>query len=126
MSSLDQYQFSRTHEWVFVEGSKARVGITDYAQHEITDVVFVELPKLGKVYQQGEACAVVESVKAAFDIYTPLSGRVVAINQGLVQSPARVNQSPYEEGWFFEIEMERSSEIENLMTHPQYQEFLKK
>ena len=115
-------RFTKTHEWIAPDGT---VGISDHAQHEITDVVFVELPKPGKAVKAGEACAVVESVKAAFDIYAPVSGVIAAVNEPAAKDPALVNQSPYEKGWLFKIQAQKPSERDALMTEAQYQEFIK-
>ena len=93
-------KYAKSHEWVRVEGDTATIGITDHAQHELTDVVFVELPDVGRKVKAGEACAVVESVKTASDIYSPVSGEVVAINKPVVDDPALVNREPFSGGWF--------------------------
>src|SRR5947207_2291959 len=93
-------KYAKSHEWVRVTGDVATVGISDHAQHELTDVVFVELPAMGRKIKAGEACAVVESVKTASDIYSPVSGEVVKTNQGVVDQPALVNSDPYGAGWF--------------------------
>lgn len=126
MVKLDELRFTKTHEWVRIEDGKARVGITDHAQKEITDVVFIELPKAGRKVKGGEACAIVESVKAAFDIYAPASGEVAAVNGSVTGDPAAVNRAPYGEGWLFELKLSDPKEFETLMTHPQYQDFLAK
>jgi glycine cleavage system H protein len=115
-------RFTKTHEWIAADGT---VGITDHAQHEITDVVFVELPKAGRVVKAEEPCAAVESVKAAFDIYAPVSGTIAAGNDAVVKNPALVNQSPYENGWLYRLQMDRPADRDKLMTHDQYQEFIK-
>src|SRR5881398_3095031 len=94
-------KYAKSHEWVRVAGDLATVGITDHAQHELSDVVFVELPAAGRKVKAGEACAVVESVKTASDIYSPVSGEVTEINQTVVDQPALVNSDPYGAGWFF-------------------------
>src|SRR5258706_5621728 len=101
LSNPDQCRFTKSHEWISTDGT---IGISDHAQKEITDVVFVELPKVGKELKAGEPCAVVESVKAAFDIYSPISGKVTRVNQAVSKNPAVVNQSPYENGWLFGVE----------------------
>src|SRR5712671_4899568 len=93
-------KYAKSHEWTRVSGDTATVGITDHAQHELTDVVFVELPAAGKQLRAGEACAVVESVKTASDIYSPVSGVVTEVNQAVVDNPALVNTEPYSGGWF--------------------------
>src|SRR5690242_17153348 len=91
-------KYAKSHEWVRVSGAEAMVGITDHAQHELTDVVFVELPKPGKTVKAGEACAVVESVKTASDIYAPVSGEIKEVNNAVVDDPALVNREPYGAG----------------------------
>src|ERR1041385_8784011 len=93
-------KYAKTHEWVRVAGNIASIGITDHAQHELTDIVFVELPEKGRTLKAGEACAVVESVKTASDIYCPVSGQILETNQALLREPALVNSDPYEAGWF--------------------------
>lgn len=125
MVDLEKLRFTKTHEWLRLEGNTGYVGITDHAQKEITDVVFVELPKVGKeVAKEGEA-AVVESVKAAFSIYAPVSGKVVKANDTVENDPSLVNKSPYEDGWFFAIEIKDRKEAESLMSHKDYLEFIK-
>ena len=114
-------KYARSHEWVRVAGDVATVGITDHAQHELTDVVFVELPALGRKLKTGEACAVVESVKTASDIYSPVSGEVVAINQAVVDQPALVNTEPYGGGWFFQVKLSQASEVNSLLAAGDYQ-----
>src|SRR5687768_15487333 len=96
-------KYAKSHEWVRVSGDTATVGITDHAQHELTDVVFVELPAVGRSVKAGEACAVVESVKTASDIYSPVSGQVLEVNKAVVDNPALVNSEPYGAGWFFKL-----------------------
>src|SRR6266508_1846506 len=94
-------KYAQSHEWARVAGDVATIGITDHAQHELTDVVFVELPGVGRKVKAGEACAVVESVKTASDIYTPVSDDILAVNQAVVDQPALVNTDPYGQGWFY-------------------------
>src|SRR4051812_12524983 len=98
-------KYAKTHEWVRVAGDIATVGITDHAQHELTDVVFVELPPQGRKVKAGEACAVVESVKTASDIYSPVTGEIIEINKAVSDNPALVNTSPYGDGWFFKVKL---------------------
>ena len=116
-----QCQFAKSHEWAFGEGGAAVVGISDHAQKEISDIVFVELPKAGAKVEQGKACAVIESVKAAADFYAPVSGEVIEVNEALADNPALVNQSPHGEGWFFKIRMANPAELEGLMGFEAYQ-----
>ena len=125
MVNPDNCRFMKSHEWICVEGDVATVGISDHAQKEITDVVFVELPKKGGQAKQSEAVAVVESVKAAFDIFAPATGEVVEVNEALAKEPALVNTSPYDKGWFFKVKLTDAGQLNSLMTHAQYQEFLK-
>lgn len=96
-------KYAKSHEWVKISGDTATIGITDHAQAELTDVVFVELPAIGRKVKAGEACAVVESVKTASDIYAPVSGEIIEINQAVIDNPALVNGSPYGDGWFFKL-----------------------
>src|SRR6185436_19745381 len=113
-------KYAKSHEWVRLNGDVATVGITDHAQHELTDVVFVELPKMGRKLAAGEACAVVESVKTASDIYSPLSGEVVAVNEKVVETPALVNDKPYDDGWFFKIKVGAANEAASLLSPADY------
>ena len=114
-------KYAKTHEWVRVAGDVATVGITDHAQHELTDVVFVELPEVGRKIKAGDACAVVESVKTANDIYAPLSGEVAEVNSAVVADPALVNSDPYDGGWFFKIRLANPAELNALLGPEQYQ-----
>lgn len=113
-------KYAKTHEWVRVAGDIATVGITDHAQHELTDVVFVELPGVGKALKAGDACAVVESVKTASDIYSPVSGTVVEINPAVVDNPALVNTDPYNQGWFYRIKLSNPAEADALLPADKY------
>jgi glycine cleavage system H protein len=115
----------KSHEWAHVAGDAAVVGVSEHAQKEISDVVFVELPKVGRKVKQGESVSVVESVKAAFDIYAPLSGEVSAVNDKLATDPALVNRSPHDEGWLFKLKLSKPEEAASLMDYKQYEEFLK-
>src|SRR5437762_9646125 len=98
-------KYAKSHEWVRVAGDIATVGITDHAQHELTDVVFVELPEVGRKVKAGETCAVVESVKTASDIYSPVTGEVIEANKSVVDNPALVNTEPFAGGWFFKVKL---------------------
>jgi glycine cleavage system H protein len=114
-------KYQKSHEWLAADGT---VGISDHAQKEITDVVFVEAPKVGRKVKQGEACCVVESVKAAFDIYAPVSGEIVAANAEAAKNPAVVNQEPYGKGWLFKMAPSAPSETSALMSAADYEKFL--
>lgn len=113
-------KYAKSHEWIRVAGEAATIGITDHAQHELTDVVFVELPAVGRKVKRGEACAVVESVKTASDIYSPLSGEVTEVNKAVVDNPALVNTEPYAGGWFFKLKLSDSAEVNSLLGPDQY------
>lgn len=113
-------KYAKSHEWVRVSDGLATVGISDHAQHELTDVVFVELPEVGRQVKAGEPCAVVESVKTASDIYSPVSGEIIEINKAAVDNPALVNTAPYAEGWFYKIKLSSPSELNALLTPEQY------
>ena len=113
-------KYAKSHEWARVSGGVATVGITDHAQHELTDVVFVELPAVGRKVKAGEACAVVESVKTASDIYAPLSGEIVAVNPKAVDSPALVNDQPFGDGWMFQIKLNDANELASLQGPTEY------
>jgi len=114
-------KYAKSHEWVRVSGNFAVVGITDHAQHELTDIVFVELPEIGRRLRAGETCAVVESVKTASDIYSPVSGEVVEVNKAAADNPGLVNTEPYAGGWFYKIKLERPEELNSLLTPENYQ-----
>jgi|SRR5688572_21264843 len=113
-------RYAKSHEWVRVSGDTATVGITDHAQHELTDIVFVELPAVGRKVKAGEACAVVESVKTASDIYSPVSGEVTAVNKAVVDNPALVNSESYGNGWFFQVRLSEPAEVNSLLSPDDY------
>ena len=115
--------FTDEHEWIDVEGDTATVGITDYAQGQLGDIVFVELPDVGSVIDKGKDAAVVESVKAASDVYAPISGEIVETNDALDDDPALVNTSPEEDGWFFKMTIGDKSQLEGLMDGKAYKSF---
>jgi len=115
--------YSKEHEWVGVEGDQATVGITDFAQGQLGDIVFVELPEAGKQVAQGGDAAVVESVKAASDVYAPVSGEVTEANQALVDDPSLVNTDPEGQGWFFRLRLSDPSQLEALMDADAYKSF---
>jgi glycine cleavage system H protein len=113
-------KYTKSHEWVRVAGDTATIGITDHAQHELTDIVFVELPAANRQLKAGDSCAVVESVKTASDIYAPVSGQVVEVNKAVVDNPALVNTDPYGGGWFFKIKLASPAELSQLLAATQY------
>ena len=117
-------RFTKDHEWIQLDGDIATVGITDYAQQQLGDVVHIDLPELEIEVVAGASCATVESVKAASDIYTPLSGKVVEINETLNEDPAIVNSDPEGEGWFFRLELDDTSAFDALMDQEAYDEYL--
>lgn len=115
--------YADTHEWCRKDGkNEVRIGITSYAQDLLGDVVFVELPALNSIIETGKACAVVESAKAAYDILTPVSGKVTRINNNLEDNPQLVNEDPYGEGWFFIVELEHPQQLKNLLSYKEYEE----
>ncbi len=116
--------FTDEHEWIDVDGSTATVGITDYAQGQLGDIVFVELPSAGKQFEKGDEAAVVESVKAASDVYAPIEGRVIEANEDLEEDPALVNTDPEEGGWFFKMTVGDASQLEGLMNEAAYTAFV--
>ena len=124
MNVPEDLKYSETHEWVRLEGSQARVGVTDHAQAELTDVVYVELPKVGAKVQAKAPAAVVESVKAAGDIYSPVTGTVVAVNEALENNPALVNTDPHGEGWIFLVALDAPEEVAQLKDAAAYRALL--
>lgn len=115
------FKYAKSHEWIQVAGDTGTVGITDHAQHELTDIVFVELPTVGRQLKVGEPCAVVESVKTASDIYSPVSGEVIAVNTAIVDNPALVNNEPHTGGWFFKVKLAQPAELNALLSPADYQ-----
>jgi glycine cleavage system H protein len=114
-------KYTKSHEWVRAGDNNAvTIGITDHAQHELTDIVFVELPEVGRRVKAGDACAVVESVKTASDIYAPVSGEILEMNKAVTDNPALANTEPYNGGWFFKIKLSNSTELNSLLTPEQY------
>jgi|ERR1700755_808169 len=120
MNTPADLKYAKSHEWLRVKGDTATVGISDHAQHELTDVVFVETPQVGRKVKAGEACAVVESVKTASDIYAPVSGEITAANTELAQHPELINDDPYGKGWIFEIKPSAPAEADQLLTADAY------
>lgn len=124
MNVPEHLQYTETHEWLRLDGETATVGITDHAQAELTDIVFVEPPKVGTQLTAGGASAVVESVKAASDIYSPIGGTVVEVNTALETDPGLVNRDPYGEGWLYKLRVEAGEQIERLKEPAQYRELI--
>jgi glycine cleavage system H protein len=124
MNVTDGYFYTKEHEWVKIEGKKAKIGITDYAQHKLGDITFVEPPETGFSVKQFGALTGIESVKAASDIYSPISGKVTAVNADLEDHPELVNQSPYEKGWIAELDITDASETKNLLDAAAYRQFI--
>jgi glycine cleavage system H protein len=116
----DDLRYAETHEWIRQEGGIATIGITDHAQAELTDIVYVELPQVGAALEAKQAAAVVESVKAASDIYSPVSGEVVEVNPELESNPALVNTDPYASGWLFKVKLSNPEEVASLKTAAEY------
>jgi glycine cleavage system H protein len=121
----DSLRYTKEHEWVRVEGGIGTIGITDHAQHELGDIVYVDLPKVGAQVEQGKTLGSVESVKAVSDIYAPVSGEVVEINEALAQAPEKLNQDPHGEGWLARIRVAAPGQIDQLMTAAQYEDYVK-
>ncbi|BCU71244.1 glycine cleavage system protein GcvH [Stygiolobus caldivivus] len=121
----DRY-YTETDEWITIENNTAKVGITDYAQKKLRDIVGVDLPQVGREVRLGEQVATVESVKAAADIYSPLSGKITEVNEELTTSPELINKDPYGNGWIFKLELSDTKEIEKLLSYEQYIDTIKK
>ena len=115
-------KYASSHEWVNVEGDTAIIGISDHAQDELTELVFIELPDIGRELAAGDPCAVVESVKTASDIYAPVSGQVIETNDALDTEPGTVNEDPYGDGWFFKIRLSNPKELDDLLSPDDYGE----
>jgi glycine cleavage system H protein len=120
----DNFYYSKDHEWIEIKGDKATVGITDFAQKQLGDVVYVELPQAGKQFEFHQTIGVVESVKAVSDVYSPVSGEVIEINEELNDSPELVNQDPHGKGWFIRLKVKDATEVEKLMSASEYEKFL--
>ncbi|AEJ43525.1 glycine cleavage system protein GcvH [Alicyclobacillus acidocaldarius] len=126
MNIPEGLKYSREHEWVRVDGSRAYIGITDYAQDELGDIVYVELPEKGAELKAGETFGTVESVKTVSDLYAPVSGRVIEVNEALANAPEKVNESPYEEAWMIVVEMSDPSELEALLDAEAYRQHIQR
>jgi glycine cleavage system H protein len=121
---MTETRYTEEHEWIRLDGDTAIVGITEFAQFKLGDVVFVELPEIGKSFAAGDEAAVVESVKAASEVYAPASGEVVAVNDALADAPATVNEDAEGKGWFLKLKLADPAELEKLMTAQQYKDFV--
>ncbi len=122
----DTLRYTRTDEWARLEDGVVRVGVTDYAQKMLKDIVGVELPEVGSRYSKGDSVAVLESIKATADVYAPVSGEVVEVNERLLEEPELINKDPYGEGWIFALKPDNPAEYDELLTHDQYVEKVKK
>ncbi len=122
MSVPNDLYYAKTHEWLRIDDNMATVGITDFAQNQLSDITFVELPDVGREVEAGDEVAVVESVKAASDIYAPVAGTIVEVNVNLEDSPDMINASPYDAGWLFKIEVRKEEDVDNLMSAEEYAE----
>ncbi|NVM34159.1 MAG: glycine cleavage system protein GcvH [Candidatus Lokiarchaeota archaeon] len=120
----DGLKYSSSHEWIRIEDSTATVGITDYAQHQLGDIVFVELPELGMIFEKGSNAAEIESVKAVGDLIMPLSGEIIGVNQNLADNPELVNSSPFIDGWMIKIKLSNASEIDGLLSAEKYKQLI--
>lgn len=125
MRMRDDLWYTENHEWIRDDGDAYVVGITEYAAEQLGDVTYVELPETGEEYAQNEEVAMVESVKAASDVYAPVSGRIVEVNDSLLDNPEIVSKSPYVDGWFFKLEATNSSEFDDLMDAEAYEKYIK-
>ncbi len=125
MKTPRELKYAKTHEWIRIEREMGTVGVTDYAQEQLTDVVFVELPQIGKAVSKGEAAAVVESVKSVSDIYTPVSGEVTEVNKKLENEPGLINEEPYGKGWIFKLKIKDPKELESLLSAEEYEKSIK-
>jgi glycine cleavage system H protein len=121
----DNLHYSKDHEWVRVEGDNAVIGITDHAQDQLGDVVYVELPKVGDEFASNDSFGSVESVKAVSEIFTPVAGKVTEVNDSLSEEPERVNKDPYGDGWMIKMKMSKSGEVDSLLTAAEYEDFTK-
>jgi glycine cleavage system H protein len=119
-----QYKYTKDHEWISVEGGTGTVGITDYAQDQLGDIVYVELPSIGQEVQQGKEMGSIESVKAVADLYSPISGEVSEVNEALQETPENLNKDPYGEGWIVKLKIAKADEISSLMDYESYTKFV--
>ena len=121
---MSELSFTKEHEWVKLNGGQAIIGISDFAQEQLSDIVSIELPKVGVIFKQKQAMAIVDSVKASSDIYAPISGEITEVNEQLIEKPELINQSPYDLGWIAKIKPSNMEEFETLMTKEQYDKYI--
>ena len=122
---VSELKFTKEHEWIKIENGTAKIGISDFAQRQLEDIVSIELPKAGSVFRQGQTIAIVDSVKASSDIYAPISGEIIEVNEGLIEKPEMINQSPYDLGWIVKIKPSQiEEEVGSLMTKEQYDRYI--
>ncbi len=125
MSNIpENLRYSKDHEWILVDGETAAIGITDYAQHSLGDVVYIDMPRVGDAFATHEAFGSVESVKAVSEVFTPIAGEVIEVNEGLNDTPEKVNTDPYGDGWFIKIKMANSGEADKMLSGEEYEEYL--
>lgn len=120
----EDYLYTKDHEWISVQDSVGTIGITDYAQHELGDVVYVDLPEVGDTFESGEPFGSVESVKAVSEVFCPISGEVVAVNEKLEQSPELINQSPHQDAWMIKVRITNPDDLKELLSSEEYEEYL--
>jgi glycine cleavage system H protein len=125
MNIPENLKYTENHEWILVDDNTATIGITDFAQHELGDIVFVELPEIDSEYEKGDSFCVVESTKAASDVYAPLSGEVIEVNEDLEDNPEKINEDCYKEGWICRIELSDSDELDDLLDNDEYAKLIK-
>jgi glycine cleavage system H protein len=121
---VSELKFTKEHEWIMIKDEVAIIGISDFAQEQLGDIVSIELPKVGGVFRQGQTMAIVDSVKASSDIYAPISGEIIEANEGLIEKPELINQSPYDSGWIAKIKPSNIEEFESLMTKEKYDRYI--
>ncbi len=121
---MAERKYSEEHEWVEIEGDIATVGVTDHAQEQLGDIVFIDLPEVGAVFNKDDEAGVVESVKAASEVYAPIGGEIVEVNDTLTDNPALVNEDAEGDGWFFKMKIEDASELDDLMSEAEYKDFI--
>ena len=124
MSKVDNFLFTKEHEWISIDDNIAIIGITDFAQNELGDIIFIELPEIGDKFEANDVFGTIEAVKTVADLYMPLSGEIIEINEQIDDNPECVNNSPYDKGWIIKININDSKEINNLLTHQKYKEMI--